>query len=153
MPTAITPYCTSAEATNLLYNFYSQYAIWNATTSEVTRSQYLAEATLIIDRLNLKGEKTSSTQLREFPRDDDVSVPDDIKMATALITAALLDGADPQKDLESAMMGSFAIGNVRTTYDRTNIPEHILAGVPSALAWKYLRPYLQDNKELVISRA
>ena len=41
------------------------------------------------------------------------------------------------------------ISSVRTTYNRSQVPiEHIVNGVPNALAWRLLRPFLRDEEAL-----
>jgi len=112
----------------------------------------LAMATAIIDRLNYQGTKTSSTQVNQFPRDDDTSIPGDIGTACFEIALALLDDVDPDLEMENLGMVSQGYANVRATYDRSVVMPHISAGVPSATAWRYLLPYLRSPQYLNISR-
>ncbi len=83
-------------------------------------------------------------------RPDDV--PQDVQDACCEIAFALLDGIDPDLEYENLRMVSQGIGNIRSTYNPEAIPEHILAGVPSAAAWRYLKPYLRDVRDIRVSR-
>ena len=109
-------------------------------------------ATEAIDRLNYLGEKTDSSQANQFPRDADTVVPDDIKIACAEIAIMLLDGFDVELELEQLKMVSQGYANVRSTYDRTTPPPHIVAGIASSVAWRYIKPYLRDVNSFLINR-
>lgn len=89
----------------------------------------------------------------EFPRGADTEVPDAIKWATYEIAHELLDGVDPDLELENLSVTRHGIGNVRTAFNRNQEPlEHILNGVPSATAWKWLRPFLRDADHIRMFR-
>lgn len=141
--------------------------------SPADRQKSLIAATRIIDRLNFKGYKkpvydllasnpdatqaeinaASATQETQFPRDTDSDVPAEIKIACYEIAYALLDGIDPDLELENLSIISHGYASVRTTYSRSHNPiEHLNAGVPSATAWRYLRPFLRDPGGIIISR-
>jgi len=122
----------------------------DAITGDKTKA--LEQATTTIDRLNFRGSKTSSTQANQFPRDDDTTVPNDIKNASFEIALAFLDGVDPEMEYENLSMISQGYANVRSTYDRSNVPLHIVAGVPSSVAWRFLVPYLRDAFSVDLSR-
>jgi hypothetical protein len=148
-----------------------------ATRSE--REKALIEATQIVDSLNYKGWKGTvydilfddngkpvtpppsseelkaayDAQVREFPRNTDTTVPDNILMAVWEITYQLLDGVDVDLELENLDVTSQGIASVRTTYDRRHVSiEHLYNGVPSLKAWRFLYPYLRDVKHIKISR-
>lgn len=84
--------------------------------------------------------------------DDMDPLPDEIGFAAAELALALLDGVDPETEFESLTMTSQAYANVRSSYDRQTLPENIVAGVPSAMAWRYLSPYLADPREVDLAR-
>lgn len=88
----------------------------------------------------------------EFPRGADTVIPTDIKTACYEIAFALLDGVDPEAELDDLGVVSQGYSSVRTTYDRTSVPQHHNAGIPSAVAWRFLKPYLQDGRAVKISR-
>lgn len=137
------------------------------------REPALIEASRIIDSLNFKGVKSAvytlleadpeatDAQIRaanasqdlEFPRGADTEVPERIKWACFEIAYALLDGVDPQYELENMSMNDHGIGSVRASFNRNQEPlEHFMNGVPSSTAWKYLRPFLRDDKQRRLTR-
>ena len=122
----------------------------NASDSDKTAA--LTMATEAIDKLNYLGEMTESDQANQFPRDADTVVPDDIGKASAEIALMLLDGFDMELEFEQLNMVSQGYANVRSTYDRTTPPPHIVAGIASSVAWRYLKPYLRDVNSLSINR-
>lgn len=117
-----------------------------------TQTRALAEATRIIDQLSFKGEKTDSSQTNEFPRDDETTVPTSIKNACCEIAFSLLDGVDPQEEYNNLFVTSHAFGDAKISFDRSNMPANILAGVPSVKAWRMLIPYINDPRTLVMER-
>lgn len=125
---------------------------WDSATSG-DRDKALAMATSLIDRLNFLGEKTDENQALQFPRDADTDIPDDIKFACCECALALLDGVDPEMEYENLSMVSQGYSNVRSTYDRSRPAEHILAGIPSVIAWRYLKPYIRDAQSVDLERA
>ena len=143
-------YCTKAEADTYFSGRLNTDAWDDATDAE--KDKALIQATRIIDQLNFKGTKTDDSQELQFPRDDDTVVPDDIKSACSEIALALLDGVDPETEADNLFMVSQGYANVRSTYDRQGQAEHFVAGVPSVTAWRYLLPYLRDNRAVDLSR-
>lgn len=109
-------------------------------------------ATGIIDRLNFLGERTVALQDNEFPRDEDTDVPQTIKDAHSLIVLALLDGKEPEMEFENLTLTKHKYAQVLSEYDRSQLPPHILAGVPSFEAWTILRPYLRDGSRISMAR-
>ena len=139
----------------------------------VDRPKALWAATLIIDALNYKGVKSTvytllegdpsaseeeireaeKSQSREFPRGEDTEVPEAIYMACYDIAYALLDGRDPDLDLENLGISSEGFGAVRTAYTRSQkLIEHIVNCVPSNRAWQRLKPFLRDADIIELSR-
>jgi hypothetical protein len=141
------------------------------------RPRALWAATQIIDTLNYKGHKATvhavilslphhrredmqeqiraadAAQVHEFPRGTDTDVPDAILRACYEIAYSLLDGKDPELELENLGIVSQGYSSVRTTYSRNQVPiEHIINGVPNTLAWRLIRPFLRDGEEIKISR-
>lgn len=133
----------------------------------------LRAATRIIDTLNFKGYKNpvfelldadedatdeeiraaEATQALEFPRGADTEAPEAIRLACYEIAHSLLDGKDPELELENLGISSQQLSSVRTTYNRSQVPiEHIINHVPSALAWMYLRPFLRDEDAVKLLR-
>lgn len=118
-----------------------------------TQRKALIHASQAIDRLNYKGTKTDDDQVLSFPRDDDTEVPTDIEFATYELALRLLDGIDPLMEEQGLVVSSSRYASVSTTFDRSkHSQEHVLAGIPSIVAWNYLRPYLRDPRQISLSR-
>lgn len=168
-------YGTLDEATEYFSHRLHETA-WSASTA-AKQQQALWAATQIIDTLNFKGHKATvhtllatyaamrmkpsceqireaeATQPREFPRGADTDVPEAIRTASYDIAYDLLDGKDPEIELENLGITSQAYSSVRTTYHREQVPiEHIVNGVPNSLAWRKLRPFLRDSELIKIDR-
>jgi len=146
--------------------------VW--TESEVAdRPLALQAATRLIDALNFKGYRAAvytlllanssatNAQVREaeasqgleFPRDTDTEVPTDIERACYEIAYSLLDGRDPDLELESLAVTSQRYASVATVYNRDMQPiEHVVHRIPSAAAWQLLKPFLRDCNEIKLSR-
>lgn len=120
---------------------------------DTDRDKSLAMATKLIDRLNFLGDKTDESQELQFPRFSDNEVPQDIKDACCEIALKLLDGFDPEMEFENLLMVSQGYSNVRSTYDRSRVPEHLASGIPSVIAWRLLKPYIRDANTVDLSRA
>ena len=144
-----------------------------SSTSVVAKPKALWAASLIVDALNFKGVKHSvytllqanpaasnenirqaeAAQPLEFPRGADTEVPQEIRIASYEIAHALLDGKDPEMELENLGITSQGFGSVRTAYNRSQVPiEHIINGIPSAAAWRLLKPFLRDDEAIKLSR-
>jgi len=171
MPTGYSTYVTIQEA-QAFFDCKLHETAWSAS-NPLEREPALIEATRIIDSLNIKGVKAAvctlltanpdataaeirvaaATQELEFPRGTDTDIPDRIKWATCEIAYALLDGVDPQFELENMSMNDHGIGSVRASFNRTQSPlEHFMNGVPSSTAWKYIKPFLRDDRGIRIDR-
>jgi hypothetical protein len=139
----------------------------------VDRPKALLAATRIIDALNFKGCKHTvyellqanseatdeaireqeAAQPLEFPRGADTEVPDAIRLACYEIAHSLLDGKDPELELENLGISSHQMSSVRTTYSRSQVPiEHIINGIPNTAAWRALKPFLRDEDAVKLSR-
>lgn len=164
-------YATVSEADEFFQ--YKLHEVAWSNSLQNNREPALIEASRIIDSLNYKGMKhtvyelfqttesptdaecaaAAQAQDLEFPRGPDTTVPTMIQWACFEIAYALLDGVDPQIELENMSMTNHGIGSVRSSYNRNQEPlEHFMNGVPSATAWKYLRPFLRDDKGLRLDR-
>jgi hypothetical protein len=146
----------------------------NENATNQTKALYTA--TRIIDRLNYKGYKhavylileaatayanvtqaerrvAEASQDLEFPRDADTVVPEDIETACFEIALALLDGVDPDTELENLGVTNQSYSGVKTAYNRDQQPiEHLLHGIPSAMAWRILKPFLRDGRAVTTAR-
>ncbi len=164
-----------ADANEYFDNRLHEEAWYDAAANE--RPKALIKATQIIDALNFKGFKATvfdimfdenyeltdvtedeireaeAAQELEFPRGEDIEVPIQIQVACWEIAHALLDGVDPDLDIENLGVVSQGYASIRTTYARSQAHvEHLMHGVPSATAWRYLKPFLRDADEIKLSR-
>lgn len=161
---SITAYGSVANA-DLYFSFSLGVKRWEAS-SPANKRKALISATRLIDTLNYAGEKAEAGQVLQFPRKnvyvdpltqdstttEDDNVPADIKIATYIVALRLLEGYDPDKEADLLSAGSTKFGQIGTTYNREYIPEHMRAGIPSATAWRHLRPYLRDPYEISLAR-
>lgn len=123
----------------------------DSTIDEKNRAIY--EGTRLIDYLCFSGDKTDADQFLEFPRNGDTDIPEAIKTACLEIALALLDGVDPDLELENLAIQDHGIGSVRSSFSRRQAPqEHMVNGIPSAAAWKFLKPFLRDGDHLRLER-
>lgn len=98
-------------------------------------------------------QTASLTQNLSFPRGTDTEVPDTILCACFEIAHSLLDGKNPEIELENLGVISQGYASVRTTYSRSQVPiEHLINYVPNALAWRWLKPYLRDEDAIILRR-
>lgn len=158
---------------------YFQSRLHETAWTEATpanRQRALVAARSIIDALNYKGVKHSvymlcgpapetsgispddiraaeAGQSLEFPRGSDTEVPEAIRVAQYEIAYSLLDGKDPELELENLAVNAMTYGAVRTNYERSQLPiEHIVNLVPSSVAWRLVKPFLRDSDALKLSR-
>ena len=112
----------------------------------------LVTASNMIDQLAFRGAKTDLTQAREFPRNGDTTVPEAIQLATAEIALNLLDGVDPSLEYENLSITGQTYANIKSSYDRSSLPDHLVAGIPSVIAWRYLVPYIRNSQNIRMNR-
>ena len=164
-------YGTLAEADSYFASRLHERAWFDADPAD--RPKALWAATQIIDALNYKGNKhnvytlllanpsASQDEIRaaeanqplEFPRGADTTVPEAVRIAAFEIAHALLDGKDPELELENLAVNSMGYGAVKTSYERSQLPiEHIVNMVPSSVAWRLLKPFLRDSDALKLLR-
>lgn len=115
------------------------------------RDKALKQSTRIVDRYNYKGKKTDASQEHQFPRGSS-DIPDDILIAVCEIAVSLLEGVDPDLEIENLSVIHQGIASAKTTYNRTFAPEHLANGCPSNTAWMHLKPYLRDAEAVSLSR-
>jgi len=153
---------------------------WDSA-SGAQRENALIQATRLIDGLNYKGVKSTvydimydsdgtryistdaptedeiivadRAQELEFPRGKDTEVPDQIEWACYETAYALLEGFDPDTALESLRVIRQSYSAVGTTYANDDLSmEHLLYGIPTGTVWRWLVPYLVDNRSVRLRR-
>ncbi|MHB8107926.1 MAG: hypothetical protein ACYDH4_10960 [Candidatus Cryosericum sp.] len=164
-------YGSVAEASEYFGNRLHEFAWTDATA--IDRGRALIAARYVIDGLNFKGNKAAvyallladpaatqdaiqaaeASQALEFPRGADTAVPEAIRIAEYEIAYALLDGKDPELELENLATASVSYGSAKMSYARAGLPvEHVINLCPSSAAWRLLRPFLRDSDALKLSR-
>ena len=114
--------------------------------------QALTDATRRINNLNFKGCKTAEDQDHAFPRGDDSEIPSNIQYAVCELANELLDGVDDNLEMSEQAVLSQAFAGIKSTHDKEVHKMYMLAGIPSAIAWRYLLPYLRDARQLKMVR-
>jgi len=162
-------YATTTEA-DAYFDTRLHSQLWEGS-SPADKNKALAQATRAIDRLRFVGQRNSvyavvqaglsseeaiaqavAEQPLEFPRDADEEVPEDIKIACYEEAFTLLDGKDPDAELEDLPVVSQGYSSVRVTVDRSFVQEHLNAGICSPRAWRYIKPYLAEARDVRINR-
>jgi hypothetical protein len=150
-------YGTRAEGDTYFRNKLHNQTWFDATPDE--REIALTEATMRIDFLRFDGAKVDDDQELEFPRyygddpDGTEVVPEAIENATYELAFSLLDGIDPDMELENLNSTSHTYAGIRTNRYAMDTLPHIVAGIPNLTAWRFLMPYLATSRTLKINRA
>lgn len=113
---------------------------WDLST-DVLRTKALMQATRSIQALNVPSY------------DDVLLVPEDFKIATTEIALKLLDGFDPEVEIHNAGIKSLGFDKLQQTNKSEEIPLHILAGIPSIIAFNILRAHMPDITTIHLGRA
>ena len=80
-------------------------------------------------------------------------VPGEIEVACYEIALCFLNGFDLETETRNLSVTSQGYAGARTSYARDFIQDHLRAGIPSALAWSILRPYLNDPQRIKLTRS
>lgn len=145
-------YGTVARGNTYFLNYsFDVNDLWS-TTNDDRKTIALNRATIMIDSLEFKGDKTDATQLHEFPRDAATTVPVDVERATYEIAWAILDGRDVEHENESLDVEELGMNRVRVRKNLKAYSEAKLHGIPSTVAWDLLRPFLKEGATLDLTR-
>ncbi len=133
---------------------------WDNATPE-SREKSLIEASTLIDNLSFAGSKLTPQQEHEFPRYGvdatieemiyDGDIPVTLKYGVCEQAYAMLDGFDIEKEINSVHIDGRSFGDVKTHFDRDNIPPHLKCGL-CAIAWQFLLPLIRDPRDVRIVR-
>lgn len=143
-------YGTLSEA-NIYFDNRLRSVAWKLAKKEDKKSA-MKEATEMIDCLDFIGSKTDSAQIHQFPRQTNIDVPTDIKYACFEIAIKLIQGYDPDREADILAVQGQSYSGVKTSYNRTFVPDYMRAGIPSFSAWTYLKPYLRNPEEIDLNR-
>lgn len=125
---------------------------WKTATLE---DKYAAiyQASQLINSFNFIGWVTDPTQILEFPRGGDLTVPVDIKYAVYDEAYQLLCGRDAEDELNELRIQSHKFGTVQTQYMQgVKPPPTVAAGMLSSKAWRRIQPYLLRADEIKLVR-
>lgn len=150
-PNATLDAYVSAAAAEAFFKNRLPETMWTEATV-VEKVQALNMATQAIDKLNYIGERASTSQTHQFPRDDDSEVPQDIKDACCLCAVKFLDDWNSDDVREEMVANYQAIGPVKRSSERDAYLPHLTLGIPSAEAWDLLVPYLRQPGALKLDR-
>ena len=135
------------------------------------KQKALIQSSDALDRLAYRGTKTVATQEREFPRDYNpghlywhsadapvnqtwpTNVTDDSVLKACCENAlALLDGVDPDLEYQNNRIMHHNFAGVSTKMATEIERPHILCGLASFSAFKFIRPLLADNHSIRLIR-
>lgn len=146
------PFYGTVERADNYFAMLLEGQLW-CCTERLRKIQALISSTKRIDRLNFVGTLHCATQPLQFPRGTDTLVPVDIEEACYQLALALLSGVDPDTEADNINVTLQAYGlGLRSEYDRTSVPPHTAAGIPSPSAWNLLKPYLSARLGMLLRR-
>lgn len=111
----------------------------------------LNRATILIDTLRFAGEKSEATQENEFPRNGE-AIPKEIMYATYEIARAVLAGRDIEHDDYGRNKTSIGLNRIAAQKDPRTMSEAKAHGIPSVMAWDFLRPYLVEGGNFTLEQ-
>lgn len=133
-----------------------------AATRDVDSLDFSGYKKTVYDLLEANPDATAAeietaykAQPLQFPRDTQTvdTVPDLVFYACCEIAHERLSGRDPDVEFENLVLTSDGVGSTRVSSDRSQMPpEHLSHKIVSATAWKYLRPFLDDNNDFSVTR-
>lgn len=118
---------------------------------DADKDKAILQATWIINQLEYKGCKSDENQTNKFPRNDN-AIPQAILDAHSLICNALADEVDVEEEFLGMSGVSSTYANVKHVKQQDSFQEHTLYGVPSAEAFRLLKPYLLTHQSFRINR-
>lgn len=121
-------------------------------SSPEDKAKALNEATVLIDQLNYRGQKTVLTQELQFPRGGDTEVPTAIKQACADIAINLLGEISIDQEARTHQNISSNIAGLHVRTDTSMIHVAFLHNIPSVTAWAKLKPYLRGARKIIVNK-
>lgn len=155
MPLTTTSYVDVAEANEYFAERLESDA-WTAAAS-VSGKQLasLKQATRMINQLNFVGRKAEDIQENEFPRDDETTIPREVKMATCEIAIALLRKVSLQTTSQTVGLTSKSVGDASQSFADSTAGMSIfsIAGNTNSMeAYRLLRPWLYPSTQVDLIR-
>lgn len=151
----------TVDVANLYFMTRLHSDLWD-DASATDKAKSLISATRLMNNLAYIGVKVYPNQFNEFPRritrfdftllPQQLRVPDSIRIACCEIALTLLDGVDLEFAIPGIAIQDDRYSTLRTSYKQNIIDEHVRAGIPSATAWLYIKPYLADPGAINLGR-
>lgn len=151
----------TVDVANLYFQTQLNSDAWDCA-SPTDKAKAVISATRLMNNLAYIGVKVYPNQFNEFPRritkfdfqilPQQIRVPDAIRIACCEIALSLLDGVDLEFAIPGIAVQDDRYSNLRTSYKLNIIDEHVRAGIPSATAWLYIKPYLADPGAINLGR-
>ena len=107
-------------------------------SNDADRTTALAQATRIIETVNYS--------------DFVAPYPQDVIDATSEIALKLLEGFNPDEELELSRIKSHTFDRIKQVNKEGETPLHIIAGIPSATAFRLLHKYLPNQNTVRLDR-
>lgn len=161
-------YGTVANADEFFAKVPQQLDDWSGASSD-QKQKALYEATKAIDKLVYAGKKTpvfnlfvaypdptrppsaedvaaaDASQPLQFPRDGATTVPEDMVTAAYYEAQSILSGLNAGLAIENLSITSDGAGSTRTGFNRDHTAaRHVVNGITSFFAWRFLQPFLAD---------
>jgi len=159
-------YVDTPEAEDYFLSRFNATAWTNATIEQ--KMAALTEATDIIDKLPLTGNKAIKDQELRFPREGQVSldtdpssstygeyipsVPQDVKKACCDIALALLEGIDPEEEFMQLSQITGRYANLAKQKNTILVEDHVAAGIPCVRAFRALAKYIRSYQSVHLGR-
>lgn len=146
------PIYGSAQEADRYFGVLLHGELWERS-SNIRKYKALVSATKQIDTLRFAGRKTIESQILQYPRFGDTSIPLAIRQATYEEALSLLKGVSLETEYDNLFIKSRGFGTLITDYwNEQSPPEHKKAGVTSLRAWQLLLPYLKPALDLKLRR-
>jgi hypothetical protein len=145
-------YCTLQEAEDYLSaGLTFNNVAWDEAAQQL-KLQALESATRVMLRLPWTGLKATLAQRLHHPVAGETTIPTDLKDACALIAVALISGRSTEQDYMNVFTKSEKFGQMSLTRETQDQVPHLLAAVPDFEAWRLIRPYLDVDQEIYLTR-
>jgi len=128
--------------------------VWTSTET-ADKEKSLKHGTRLIDRCDFVLEKTDEDQEREFPRNGDTEIPDEVKQANCEVALELLKGRLPEETMvKKTGIASESVGDTSRSYNEGGATQNIgiASGLPSMAAAQLLKDWLVNPEELDLIR-
>jgi len=151
---AVTPYADLTYANAYFDDRIMEDTAW-ADATDASKNKALRHATRLVDQCNFVLEKTDEDQVREFPRNGETDIPEEVKQATCEVALELVRGSLPESSMKKAGIASENVGDTSRSYREGGAQEIVglSSGLPSTEAAILLRDWIEDPREIDLHRS